>query len=815
MKILKSKIFIRIGIAVLALLFIIFFQSFREDVDSSINNLFVKARGEIKPDTNIIIIHFTEDDISQLGPWPIKRNYYALLINQLSNLGVKKIGLEIFLSSRFVTQSVYDNLLKKEIERSGKVVLSSVAGRIDERNNHFITDSLSYPSPKLLNPDFLTGHINYIRNNNYIIPLTLENNEIKEKAFAYQIAATETNEAEININFISKWIEFKNYSALEFANLVFRNSNELKGFKDKIVIIGISDPQIAPTINAPFDDQMPGIGLHAFALDNIQNSRGVNTNYYILSFIVISLLVIAFVIYTNKNSGKLTTKYSTTSIIVLTVLFVLTSILYWEISTSSFLIPFIALIVCDLVIHFTEGKNVLKNALDEASLLKKLLTSKEEQLTRLQKELDSSDEEPSGLLEKIKSLKKDIAKLKESEDDRAEAKINFKQTTENFWGIIYSSSIMTKVVEMIKKVSPSDTTILIIGESGTGKELVAKAVHSLSKRKDKNFVAVNCSALTDSLLESELFGHVRGAFTGAIADKQGRFEMANGGTIFLDEIGETSENFQVKMLRVLQSGEIEKVGATTTNKVDVRVVAATNKELEELVKEKKFREDLYYRLNVIKIELPPLRERKEDIDVLVKHFLSAESSVLLISKSALQALNDYQWKGNVRELESVIKRAAIFAKSEKRNLIRLSDLPKEIVKESRYNFEDLVIDSLRNKKFSHSSVTETAKELGNVNRTMISENLRGVVLKTLVENNYDIEKTISEITGSGESESLERVNNKVQTFLLNIENDLRVVEIQNFDELKRKFSSKYKNLPVKFHPYLDEVIRWKIKSGLE
>jgi DNA-binding NtrC family response regulator len=192
-----------------------------------------------------------------------------------------------------------------------------------------------------------------------------------------------------------------------------------------------------------------------------------------------------------------------------------------------------------------------------------------------------------------------------------------------------------------------------------------------------------------------------------------------------------------------------------------------------------------------------------------------EPSELHISKSALQAMNDYQWKGNVRELESVIKRAAIFARSEKRNLIRLSDLPNEIVKESRYNFEDLVIDSLRNKKFSHSSVTETAKELGNVNRTMISENLRGVVLKTLVENNYDIEKTISEISGTDESEALERVNNKVQTFLLNIENDLSKAKSQNFDELKRKFSSKYKNLPAKFHPYLDEVIKWKIKNGLE
>lgn len=789
------------------------------DADSSITNLFVKARGEIKPDTNIIIIHFTEEDIFRLGPWPVKRNYYALLINQLSGLGVKKIGLEIFLSSRFVTQSVYDNLLKKEIEKSGRVVLSSVAGRINERNDHFFTDSLSYPSPKLLNQDFVTGHLNYILNNEYIIPLILENNNIKEKAFAYQLAGIENEKNAVTVNFISGWNKFRNYSALEFANLIFSKSNELKTFRDKIVLIGISDPQIAPAIRTPFDEQMPGIGLHAFALDNILNSRDINTNYYFISFIVFLLAVSGFVFYSNKDSGKVLTKYFAAGIFITAALFVFTSLFYWKISVSSFLIPFLALIVCDIILHFTEGQSVLKNALDEASLLKKLLASKEEQLIRLQKELDTTEEESSELLEKIKSLKNDIAKLKESENDRAEAKINFNQTTENFFGMVYTSNVMARVAELIRKAAPTDSTILIIGESGTGKELAAKAIHLLSKRKDKNFVAVNCGALTDSLLESELFGHVRGAFTGAVADKQGRFEMADGGTIFLDEIGETSENFQVKMLRVLQSGEIEKIGSEKTNKVDVRVVAATNKELEELVKEKKFREDLFYRLNVIKITLPPLRERKEDINVLVKYFLSKESSGLQLSKSVLQALNDYNWKGNVRELESVIKRAAIFARSEKRNLIRLSDLPDEIVKESRYNFEDLVIDSLRNKKFSHSSITETAKELGNVNRTMISENLRGVVLKTLVENNYDIEKTVLDISCSDEKETQERVNNKVQTFILNIENDLKEAnqsaKRQNFDELKRKFSSKYKNLPVKFHPYLDEVIKWKIKNSSE
>ena len=174
-------------------------------------------------------------------------------------------------------------------------------------------------------------------------------------------------------------------------------------------------------------------------------------------------------------------------------------------------------------------------------------------------------------------------------------------------------------------------------------------------------------------------------------------------------------------------------------------------------------------------------------------------------------MNDYSWKGNVRELESVIKRAVIFANSEKRNMVQLNDLPKEIVKEARYSFEDIVLESLRGKKFSHSSIVETAKELGNVNRTLISENLRGLALKALVESEFNIEKSVLLISGTEDYDTNERVRSKIQTFLSNIESDLRKTGEKNFDTLKKQFSSKYKNLPVKFHSYLDEVIKWEIR----
>jgi two-component system response regulator PilR (NtrC family) len=232
----------------------------------------------------------------------------------------------------------------------------------------------------------------------------------------------------------------------------------------------------------------------------------------------------------------------------------------------------------------------------------------------------------------------------------------------HFGNIIGQSPKMVALYDLLEKVSPTKTNILITGESGTGKELVAKAIHYNSPRKDKPFVTLNCGAIPESLIESELFGHMKGAFTDAIATKKGLFEVADEGTIFLDEISELPLLMQVKLLRVLQDKEFKRVGGTEDIRVDVRIIAATNKDLEEAVKEKRFREDLFYRLNVIQIKLPPLRDRKEDIQILADHFLKKYSQELSkaiskISQDALQILLNYEYPGNVRELQNIIERA--------------------------------------------------------------------------------------------------------------------------------------------------------------
>ncbi|RYX83448.1 sigma-54-dependent Fis family transcriptional regulator [bacterium] len=235
--------------------------------------------------------------------------------------------------------------------------------------------------------------------------------------------------------------------------------------------------------------------------------------------------------------------------------------------------------------------------------------------------------------------------------------------------MVATSPAMKEVLEMVARVAPTDATVLIQGESGTGKELIARAMHQNSKRKDGAFIPINCGALPENLLESELFGHVKGAFTGAHQNKKGLFEEADGGTLFLDEIGEMSPVTQVKLLRVLQDSEVRRVGANLGVKVDVRVVAATNKRLQERIKNNEFREDLYYRLQVIPIYLPALRERKEEILPLVNHYLASIASKMNkplkgLSKESEKALLDYSWPGNIRELINAVERAVILCRED-------------------------------------------------------------------------------------------------------------------------------------------------------
>ncbi|MBI5700327.1 sigma 54-interacting transcriptional regulator [Candidatus Saganbacteria bacterium] len=300
---------------------------------------------------------------------------------------------------------------------------------------------------------------------------------------------------------------------------------------------------------------------------------------------------------------------------------------------------------------------------------------------------DVSFEEDIKLLTIIASMVGQAVMIREmaEKDKQAVVSENIKLKQElkgryKFKNIIYSSSVMESMLEGAMQVAESSATVLILGESGTGKELVASAVHYSSPRANKPFIKVACAALPENLLESELFGYERGAFTGAMERKIGRFEMADNGTIFLDEIGDLTLSTQVKLLRVVQEKEFERLGGTQTIKVDVRVVAATHRDLSAMVKDRKFREDLFYRINVFPIHLPPLRERREDLPVLIDHFIGKynkenKKKIKGINRAALDVLMAYSWPGNIRELENAIERAVVLSK---KDVITPTEIPQNI-----------------------------------------------------------------------------------------------------------------------------------------
>ncbi|MCH8128051.1 sigma 54-interacting transcriptional regulator [candidate division KSB1 bacterium] len=305
--------------------------------------------------------------------------------------------------------------------------------------------------------------------------------------------------------------------------------------------------------------------------------------------------------------------------------------------------------------------------------------------------------------------------------------------THNFEEIISQSKKFRKVLTQVEQVAATDSTVLILGESGTGKELIARAVHNISKRKERALVIVNCAALPSTLIESELFGHEKGAFTGAFARKIGRFELADGGSIFLDEIGEIPLELQPKLLRVLQEGEFERLGSTKTTKVNVRVIVATNRDLRMAVEKGEFREDLYYRLNVFPINLLPLRERKEDIPLLAQHFLLKHGTRIgkqigAITQKVMDALINYSWPGNVRELENIIERAVIITRGNKLDLgdslpKNIGVLQKEEITTLEENERSYILKALEFTNWKISGERGAAKLLG-IKRTTLESRMK-------------------------------------------------------------------------------------------
>ncbi|HTK81112.1 MAG TPA: sigma 54-interacting transcriptional regulator, partial [Bacteroidota bacterium] len=610
------------------------------------------------------------------------------------------------------------------------------------------------------------------------------------------------------VNFLKAYDEVKFTGAMPSAMPDLRN---------KIVLVGIVAEGRSQFIKTPFASQFPSIGLHATFLHNMIHRNFLGKMSPIGTFVLTALLsaLAAVCMFVRREAAGL--------LAILGMIAVLAAASFILFLTASYVLPVVPSIFA--IVSVTMGLLFYKHQISKSEVLSlseenegimRQLRNKELVLQTLEEELavtkgENTEEQAETLLEEVRRYKREVTDLRSRAEDLKpfvpEPGGASASQALNVNGIIYDASgPMASVVDFIRKIADNDATVLVLGESGTGKELVARALHEQSFRHGKAFVAVNCGALSETLLESELFGHEKGAFTGAVKEKQGRFELADGGTIFLDEIAETSEAFQIKLLRILQEGTFERVGGTETRKVNIRVVAATNRDLRQSVEQKKFRQDLFYRLNVLSIQLPPLRDRKEDIVLLVQYFTGLEAPSVKCSAATVHALQQYSWPGNVRELQSAVKRAALLAKADDRDIIRLKDFPEEVAAstDSVLDIEERVMRSLQEKQFSRNAISETADDLGGLNRGTIAEYFRGYCFKMYVEKEFDVSAAIRAIAPNEQPDVQEKVLKKVQEYLHNATE--LVDKSQTLDQSIQVSKPKYKNLPQRYHLYLDKII---------
>ncbi|HEY4611498.1 MAG TPA: sigma 54-interacting transcriptional regulator [Bacteroidota bacterium] len=837
-------------------------------LERQVLNAKYSLRGPVEADTNVVILYFDNDDIAALGGSNLKRNYYALLTDVLTQVGSSAVGIEVFFGERHAEYPEYDELLARTMEKSRKVVLSSYFRQTNTQpgplRNDALPERLRYPAEmpgvqgehlQLPLQDFLQhaagiGHTNLSEQSESDIPLFVMSNGASVAAFPVELLRVYAGASQQSVLAAGGAVSFGERSLVHIphgsdgmAHIAFPGplssfrayrcvevlrsfqlqragralSFDLSLLKDKIVLVGIIGEGRSKFIASPYEQSFPAIALHAAFIDNALQNRFLVETGALLGGLVAFILALAGVYFTvrlGESKGIL-------SVVLLFLVYAAGSYLAfvsWSVSLPLVQPLFVMLVAAVLTVLYEHRTVINKVAAleSEKALVESELRARELKVQSLERELlDESvkkdEQREVRLTEEINRYRADIQELSSRVTDLVQYELADAQQAEGvgeYESILYDrSGKMSEVVQLIEKIAASDANVLILGESGTGKELVAKATHNKSNRKSKPFVAINCGAIPETLLESELFGHEKGAFTGAVQEKMGRFEYADGGTIFLDEVAETSEAFQVKLLRVVQQGEFERVGSSTTRKVNVRILAATNKDVKTLLKEKRFREDLYYRLNVFTVQLPSLRERKGDIPLLTNYFVKREGEQLSVSSTVMDMFLQYHWPGNVRELESSVQRAAILTKADRRSLIRMKDISDDIAKvlEGKVSLEDQILELLRDKKFSRSSISETAQELGGMHRSTVAEYFRGSCFRYFLENAWEIDRAVQQIASTKHSETKSRVRRKLTEYLHNA-----VEGVQNgvpFEEIQPKLKPKYKNLPQRYHPVLDEVVR--------
>jgi transcriptional regulator with GAF, ATPase, and Fis domain len=838
-------------------------QDFLSPIDERIAHVSQSARGANPADTNIVILYIDNDAITTLG-WPVRRNFYALLLHTVADLKPRAVGLElVFEDTKVGYQEFpeYDTLLALTARSVGNAVFGAYFDRVDATpDSGAAISSIGYsrtqgPFPNghgihlpfngLLGGAAGIGHVNF-GGEAPDFPLVIHSGGTSIPSFAVEVfrVATGTSRSDVfyrdglvmldpsgrervipvgengsaRLFFPGPLQSYAHYPLLE----VLRSYDAVRhgmppaipvlSFQNKIILVGVlaeGRGAFRPTV---LDAQTPSILIHAAFLHDALSGKFRSEPGWLLAFLLQFALAAcaAFTVGMVRRPLNILLGgvIGLLPLLAFPALYLGAAIM---IPATGMMVSTVVAGVVALSVRWRTDGSVVDSLERERNSVLAQLREREAKVTALERELSERAQDQhhsAGLMEELRKYKAEMHALSNQAQDfeRFDPQESESAGAEEFEGIVYArTGVMRPVVEFIRKIAGSDAPVLVLGESGTGKERVARAIHKKSKRSGGPFIAVNCGALSETLLESELFGHEKGAFTGAVREKRGRFELAGGGTIFLDEIGEVSEAFQLKLLRVIQEGELERVGGTATLRVDVRVVAATNKDLKEAVSNGKFREDLYYRLNVLTLEIPPLRDRPEDIDLLLHHFLEKEGGGLSVSKGVAEIFAAHSWPGNVRELESAVKRAVLMAKADGRSMIVARDLPQDLALKLRGSVpvHEQVLDLVRAKGFSRSSVTDSAVELGGLNRGTVAEYLRGEFLRVFVESGFNAESAARTIALSTDEAVLGRVRKRMAEYLANIA--AGVDRSAPWSESLPGLKPKIKNLPQRYHLYVEQT----------
>ena len=814
----KMLVFIStLFITSIAVILILFMPGHMHDaIQSPVNRLFFSLRGEREMPDNFLLVYMDDVDMQALGGWPLTRDYFGFMTHALKQAGAAVIAFDFLFEQPSRNYPESDRILADFFESSMNVCVPAAFSSIEPVDGApAVGGGLLLPFEGLRRNAAQIGFSNlgeapFLER----VPVVMQTEDSLFISFGAAVAKQHFGDVErisfedsrvlfhrrtgkdvaINLDargnlLLNHFGRFERIQTMRFVSLLkaFDTNPDSLRLDGKIVFVAstaLSQPVIKAT---PFSSQFPGVLVHATAAENIIEQTGLHLTPVWLSIVFVVFFASLLLLFQNRPWAKWLLLIIPAFWLLAFLLFsVYNTVLPIFFPSLTFILLYSLNQKTQIQFQRLRDRAVKERLRDRIQTKKERLTTVEAELNLLNARLEHARTEKQENKKAVSELRREHeqalsaleAELKDFQaDEDGKEKVEDESTDH---GLVHApGSALADVLKLVKKVAPTEIPVLLQGETGTGKELIANSIHKLSPRKSGKFVAVNCAALPDALLESELFGHEKGSFTGATGTRKGRFELADGGTIFLDEITETTPVFQTKLLRILQEGTFERLGSEKTRTVSTRVLAASNTNLQKQVDAGQFRADLYYRLNGVLIHIPPLRKRPEDIPCLARHFSKrySPSTDLKISSRAMERMKNTLWKGNIRQLQNAVRRAAIMARSEGRDLIRVEDLPDDLAPKSapepiqmpaQQAFEDQVLTTLRAFQFNRSAISETAKALGNRDRGTITEYYRGICFRHLAAADYHIQRAAQAIAATENSEITSRVERKIENYLKSV-----------------------------------------------